>query len=167
MKIHAKEIKLVSIDKIVLNPRNLNSHPQSQIEQLAKIIKTNGFRRPCTISNRSGHLNCGEGRYLAAIRLGMKEIPCMYQDYESEEQEVQDAVADNMIDKQAIFDMSELHQVLFDLEPFDLELLGAQDFKLEPDPIDPKQGSKELNEDDFSNFDHKCPKCNFEWDDNE
>lgn len=137
--IKAKEITLVPVSEIVLNPKNLNSHGQDQVEQLAKIIKSTGFRRPCTISNRSGLLVCGEGRYLAALRLGMKEIPCMYQDYDSEEQEFADGVADNMIDKQSLFDMSELHVQLQDLEPFDLDLLGIIDFKLEPDPVSDKK----------------------------
>lgn len=154
MKVHCKEIKLVPVSEIKLNPSNLNSHGQSQIEHLAKIIKEVGFRRPCTISNRSGYLNCGEGRYLAAIRLGMKEIPCMYQDYASEEQELQDAVADNMIDKQAIFDMSALHEQLFDLEPFDLDLLGIKNFQLEPFE------SQEIDTEPDKKDDHKqCPNC--------
>jgi len=29
---------------------------------------------------------------------------------------------------------------------------------------DIKNTSAELNEEDFNNFSHKCPKCNFEWD---
>ncbi len=56
----------------------------------------------------------------------------------------------------------DLKDMNFDL-PFDL--LGIPGFSFDPPPM--ADGSQELSEGDFQNFDHKCPKCNFEWDDNE
>lgn len=54
---------MVSIKDIKLNPKNRNKHPQDQIDRLVEIIKYQGFRRPVTISNRSGLLSCGEGQH--------------------------------------------------------------------------------------------------------
>jgi ParB-like chromosome segregation protein Spo0J len=102
--IKAKEISLVPISEIKLNPKNRNKHPKEQIDRLVDILKYQGFRRPVSISNRTGHLVCGEGRYLAAKKLKMESIPAIFQDYESEQQEFSDAIADNAIDKWAELD---------------------------------------------------------------
>lgn len=166
MEIKSKEITIVPINKIKMNPKNRNFHSQDQIDRLAKLYKYQGMRNPIIISNRSGYIVCGHGRFLAAKRCGMKELPAIYQDFDSEEQEYTYGISDNSISSWAELDLSGIHEDLQDLEPFDLELLGIEDFKLEPDPKD-KQGSKELNENDFQNFDHKCPRCNFEWSENE
>lgn len=131
IKIQAKEIKLVALKDIKLNPKNRNKHGSDQLEQLKKIIEHQGFRRPCTISNRTGHLVCGEGRFLAATGLGMTHIPVMYQDYESAEQEYADGIADNAIDKQAMLDFEKIHLDLAELGPFDLDLLGIKDFSFD------------------------------------
>lgn len=130
--IKAKEIKMVSLDQIKLNPKNRNKHPKEQIDQLVKILEYQGFRRPVTISNRTGLLTCGEGRYLAAKKLKMKEIPAIFQDYESEEQEYADGIADNAIDKWAELDLANINNDIGDLGPdFDIDMLGIKDFTLE------------------------------------
>ncbi len=139
MEIQAKEIKLVPISEIVLNPKNRNSHPQGQIDHLTRIIKYQGFRRPVTISNRTGQLVCGEGRFLAAKKLGMTAVPAMFQDYADEAQEFSDGIADNALDKQAELNTSDILKDVLDLGPdFDLDFLGIPDFKL-PEDFAPQQ----------------------------
>lgn len=157
--IKAIEIKLVKISDLKFNPENFNKHPESQIEQLMKIIKFNGFRRPITISNRTGFVNCGEGRAVAADRLGMDNIPAMFQDYESEDHEVADAVADNMIDKQSLFDFSAFNMKLPELGPIDIDLFGMKDFKVDVGEIQIKE--KELDENIHT--DKECPSCGYTW----
>lgn len=133
MDIKSKNIEIYKIDEIKLNPNNRNKHPEEQIDRLSKIIKYQGFRRPVTISNRTGFLVAGEGRYLAAKKLGYTEIPVMFQDYESEEQEYADGIADNAVDKMAQLDYSSINLDLQNLGPeFDIDLLGIQNFFLEP-----------------------------------
>ena len=130
--IQAKEIKMVPLSEIKLNPKNRNKHSADQIERLAEIIKYQGFRRPVTISNRSGLLSCGEGRYLAAKKLKLESIPAMYQDYESSEQEYADGIADNAIDKWAELDLIGINIDLGSLGPdFDIEQLGIKNFVLD------------------------------------
>jgi len=155
MDIKANEIQMIPLDQITLNPKNRNKHPANQIDALAKIIKAQGFRRPLTISKRSGLLVCGEGRYLAAAKLGYQFVPVMYQEYESEEQEYADGIADNAVDKWAELDYPAINQDLADLGPFDIDLLGIEDFKVEP-----------LEHEGFTP-DHskqiKCPHCGAEF----
>ncbi len=144
--IEAKEIVLVPLKDIKLNPKNRNKHTPEQIDHLARIIKKTGFRRPGTISNRSGFLNCGEGRYLAAKKIGMTHMPVMYQDYESEALEYADAIADNALDKQAELDNASILQDVLDLGPeFDFDLLGIPDFKL-PEDFDPQSDEDSVPE---------------------
>jgi len=143
-EIFAKEIKIVALKDIKLNPKNRNKHPEDQIKRLVKIIKETGFRRPGTISNRTGFLVCGEGRYLAAKKIGLKEMPVMYQDYKDAAQEIADSVADNAIDKWAELDTSGIMQDLKEFEEFDLDLLGIKDFRIVEPTIEPQCDEDEV-----------------------
>lgn len=132
MSIQAKAITLVPLKDIKLNPKNRNKHPVEQIDRIVEIIKYQGFRRPGTISNKSGFLVCGEGRYLAAKKLGLKEMPVMFQDYIDEDQEYADGIADNAVDKWAELDLSSIQNDLTDLgEDFNLEMLGIRNFEID------------------------------------
>lgn len=146
--IQAKEIKLVKLKDIKLNPNNRNKHPDEQIDRIVDIIKYQGFRRPGTISNRSGLLVCGEGRYLAAKKLGLKEMPIMFQDYESEEQEYADGIADNALDKWAALDLSEINNDLLNFsDDFDVDVLGLKDFEtVLPEVFEPQADEDEVPE---------------------
>jgi len=160
VQIQAKDIVLVPIGEIKLNPKNRNKHPKEQIDRLADIIKYQGFRRPVTISNRSGTLSCGEGRYLAAKKLKMTHIPATYQDYDSEEQEYADGIADNALDKWAELDLSGINVDLAELGPdFDINLLGLKDFVLDMSEVSIKE--KELDENIPT--DKECPSCGYKW----
>ena len=132
VKIRAQTIKMVPLDEIKLNPKNRNKHPAEQINRLVEILKYQGFRRPCTISNRTGYLVCGEGRYLAAKKAGMKSIPVIYQDYDSEEQEFADSIADNALDKWAELDLEGIREDVKALDDdFNLDMMGLKDFTLD------------------------------------
>ncbi len=160
--IRAKEIKLIPLSEIKLNPKNRNIHSESQIEHIARIIKKTGFRRPGTISNQSGLLVCGEGRYHAAKKIGLKEMPVMFQDYESEALEFADAIADNALDKQAELDNASILQDTLDFGPdFDFDLLGIPDFKLPEDFGNIEINEKELDENIHT--DKECPSCGYKW----
>lgn len=128
------KLKIVPLKDIKLNPKNRNIHPPAQISQFVTILKANGFRSPGVISNRSGLLVIGHGRYLALEALKEKEMPCLYQDFDSEEQEFQCAVADNALAAQATLDLTNIHVDLQEMGPFDLDLLGVKDFQFEPTP---------------------------------
>lgn len=131
-KIHCGEVKLVALKDIKLNSLNRNSHPPEQIAQLAKIISYNGFRMPGTISNQSGILIAGEGRYLAAKELGMKKMPVFFQDFDSLEHEYAHGIADNALQRQAILDMSAINEDIGPLGPeFDIDMLGIKEFKID------------------------------------
>jgi hypothetical protein len=131
--IQAKNIQIVGIDSLVLNPKNNNKHPKEQIERLAKLIQYQGFRNPVVVSNRTGFVLAGHGRIEAAKMAGLKEVPAMFQDFDNEAQEYAYLTSDNAIAAWAELDLSAVNTEMLDLGPdFDIDLLGIKDFSIEP-----------------------------------
>jgi DNA modification methylase len=131
--IQAKEIQLVDIDSLVLNPKNNNKHPKEQIERLAKLIQYQGFRNPVVVSKRTGFVLAGHGRIEAAKIAGLKEIPTMFQEFDNEAQEYAYLTSDNAIASWAELDLSAVNTDMLDLGPdFDIDMLGIKDFVIEP-----------------------------------
>jgi len=139
---------LVAISELKPHPKNRNTHPKEQIERLAQILKYQGWRYPVKVSTRSGFITAGHGRIEAAKLNGWKEVPVSYQDYESEEQEIADLVADNAIASWSDLDLSGINADIVELGPdFDIDLLGIKDFVLEPaDKLDPGCDEDEVPE---------------------
>lgn len=132
-KIHCAYDELVSIEKLVPHPKNRNQHSEEQIERLASILEYQGIRKPCVVSKRSGFMTTWHGRLLAAKYAKWTHVPVNYQDYDSEEQEYADLVADNAIAEWATLDLASINKDLPALGPeLDIEMLGIKDFVLEP-----------------------------------
>lgn len=121
IKVHCRYMELVDPATLMPNPRNPNRHPKRQIELLAKIIKTQGWRQPVTVSNRSGFIVRGHGRLEAALLIGCK-VPVERQDYASEAEEWADLVADNRIAELASIDNDELAKLLAELDGLDMDM---------------------------------------------
>lgn len=156
---------MVEVDKLITHPRNYNKHPAKQIEMLAKIIKYQGQRSPLVVSKRSGFLVAGHGRLEAVKFLGWEQVAVDYQDFENEAAEHAHMIADNKISELAEPDHLLLEEMILDLgTDFDLELLGMTEQLNQIKELENK--SSELDLDSFDNFQHQCPKCNFEWNDN-
>ena len=76
--------KMIDPAALVSNPRNPNKHPESQIEVLARVIKSQGWRSPIVVSKRSGFIVKGHGRLAAAMLLEAQSVPVEFQEYETE-----------------------------------------------------------------------------------
>lgn len=120
-QIHCSYTELSDPALLVPNPRNPNQHPKRQIELLAKIIESQGWRAPVTVSNHSGFVVRGHGRLLAALLLGC-QVPVDRQDYASDAEEWADLIADNRIAELAEIDGEELAKLLHDLDGLDLNM---------------------------------------------
>ena len=95
MKINCKYDSLVEIGKIEKHPRNVNEHPDIQLRGLEVTLKENEIRHPLIVSKLSGRLVAGHARLEVMRRLGLKKVPVVYQDFDSEEKEFQFMVSDN------------------------------------------------------------------------
>ena len=149
------------IESLKRNPKNPNKHPEAQIKLLANIIAKSGFRSPIVVSKRSGFITKGHGRLDAAILLGMKSVPVDFQDYDSDESEMADMVADNKIASMAEMDRAVLKEIMEELDTgaFDMLLTGFDMDGIEelmtaafpPDgsvlePIPPAEGYEDADE---------------------
>lgn len=125
--------EILDVTKVVPNPKNPNTHGEKQIELLARIIRGNGWRNAITVSRRSGYVVKGHGRLAAAIKLGAKEVPIEFQNYESEAAEYADMMADNRIAELAEINTVQLADLLqeYDTGELPLELTGYTDEDLE------------------------------------
>lgn len=131
-KIHCKYDELINPKELKNHPKNRNKHGQDQIERLAELYKYHGIRHPIIVSNLSKCIVAGHGRKLAAIRAGIKEMPVVYQDFDSSESEYAFIQADNAIALWAELDLAGINEDIGDLGPdFDINMLGIQDFTLD------------------------------------
>jgi hypothetical protein len=131
--VHCAFDDMVPIADLKPNPRNPNKHPEKQIALLAKIIQTQGWRAPITVSNRSGLIVRGHGRLEAAKLAGLTECPVDRQDYESEAAEHSDMLADNQLAELAETDFASLADLLLELDTANasLDLTGFDQSEIE------------------------------------
>lgn len=124
---------IVDVETLVSNPKNPNTHPDSQIQLLGRIIRETGWRAPVTVSTRSGFIVKGHGRKLSALLEGLKKVPVDYQHYDSEAQEYADLVADNRIAELAEIDQKMLADIFADIDTGEipLELTGYTEDEVE------------------------------------
>lgn len=133
MKIDCSYTQLVPVNDLKPSPRNPNKHSDDQINRLMELIQYYGIKHPIIVSKRSGLIVAGHGRLEAIKRLGFKEAPVDYQDFESEEQEYGFLVADNAIADWADLSLAEINVEIPSLGPdFNVDMLGIKDFVIEP-----------------------------------
>ena len=123
--------ELVDPEKLVPNKRNPNTHPDTQIQLLARIISETGWRAPITVSNLSGQIVRGHGRLQSSLLLGVKSVPVEYQHYDSIAAEYADLVADNRIAELA--DNKMLADIFADIDTGEiaLEMTGYTEEEME------------------------------------
>lgn len=123
------------VDPKMLRPHHLNPnrHPPKQIEMFITILGYQGWRRPITVSKRSGMITKGHGAHEAALAAGYTIVPVDYQDYENEDQELADIVADNQLQRMSEMDTGKLTELLVQLDSgaFNMDLTGLDSIKVE------------------------------------
>ena len=168
----AKRIEMWPIDKLQPYERNARTHSPEQVAQLAASIQEFGFTAPILVDGDDGIL-AGHGRLEAARELGLEQVPVVVLDHLSPEQKRAYVIADNKLALNAGWNMDLLQQEVMSLNlaDFDLDLLGFDEKELsrllDPEGIDEPtkdyEGAEEFSEDEFSEFEHQCPRCGFEF----
>ena len=138
-------------DSLIEHPKNPNSHPESQIKKLVRVIELNGWRQPIVVSERSGYIIKGHGRLQAAKLAGWLEVPVEVQKYENEAEEYADMIADNKIAELAEDNEERLAELIKELNgKVDLAALGMDDADLSeyltPEIVEEKEGAGALVE---------------------
>ena len=124
------QLSVIYKDPASLKPRasNPRTHSKKQIEQLKRSIQQFGFVRPVLLDGEDGII-AGHGSTLAAIELGMSDIPTVRVDHLSPAQVRAYVIADNKLAENAGWDRNLLALELKELSlsfQFDVSLTGFE-----------------------------------------
>lgn len=136
-------VQEVSLELLKPYENNAKIHSETQVKQIADSISEFGFLNPCLI-DKDFNIIAGHGRVMAAKKLGMETVPCIFVEGLTEAQRRAYILADNRLTELGEWDFDKVQLELRELADmnFDVELTG---FELE-DYEEPK----EIIEDDFS-----------------
>ena len=164
-----QEIKAMAqpIGNFTTHPRNVR---QGDVGAISESLKAHGQYRPIVVHQTTNQILAGNHTYLAALALGWDKIAVTFVDC-NDEQALRILLTDNRANDLATYDDAGLAELLKELSVTDLALTGtmydADDFNslLEnTKSLFEKNSVQEINVQDWQ-FDHKCPKCQFEFND--
>ena len=104
-------VQEISIDLLRPYERNAKIHGDDQVEQIAESIKEFGFISPCLI-DKDYNIIAGHGRVMAAKRLNMEAVPCLFIEGLTEEQRRAYILADNRLTELGEWDDKLLNEEL-------------------------------------------------------
>ena len=157
-----------SVDELLPYARNAKVHTPEQISKIASSIKEFGFINPVIVKENT--ILAGHGRIEGAKKLGMEKVPTIDASYLTEAQKKAYILADNRIAEQDThWDTEMLGLELEELKELDFDVDSLMDFgDLFPtgdgDTTGGGKKGDELDIDNFSEFEHTCPKCGFGFD---
>lgn len=132
-------IEFIDIDLLKPYANNAKTHPQSQVEKLAKHIEAVGWDQPIVVDENNEVLK-GHGRLLAAKHLGLSRVPVVMKLDLTEQQKKIVRLADNKLAE----------------SPWDTSLLDAELLELDIPKIELEDIGFIINEPET--FDFKPPK---------
>lgn len=137
---------LADVSELIPYVRNARTHSEAQVAQIAASIREFGFLSPILVAEDNTIL-AGHGRLAAALKLGLKKVPCVKENHLTETQKRAYIIADNKLSLNAGWDNELLAVELSELEgaDFNLDLLGFDEAELSGI----FDADKDVNEDDF------------------
>ena len=127
----ADHVERQAVAALVPYARNARTHSEAQVAQIAGSIREWGWTIP-VLCDETGGIIAGHGRVLAALKLGLAEVPTMTARGWSEAQKRAYILADNRLAENAGWDEDLLRIELTDLletMPGDLMGFAADDLK--------------------------------------
>lgn len=118
------KIEYLPIGDIKPYENNAKTHPEEQIEQIKKSIEQLGFNDPIGIWH--GEIVEGHGRYEAAKRLGLDNVPIIRLDDLTDEQRRKYALIHNKLTMNSPFDIEVLNVELAELGAEDMGVFGFE-----------------------------------------
>jgi DNA modification methylase len=117
----ASKIEMWPVADLAPYVKNARTHPQEQVDQIAASMERFGFTMPMLVAE-SGTIIAGHGRLMAALQLGMAEVPVMIARGWSDEDRRLYTLADNRLAETSEWDPETL-QIEWD----ELRALGLGD----------------------------------------
>lgn len=133
-----EQIVYKKLSELYLNDRNPRINDNA-VDVVAKSIEKYGFKNPLIVDT-NGKIWCGNTRFKASKKLGLKEVPCIIADDLTEEQIREYALLDNKTNELAEWDYDLLGEELCELDLSDFDLDWG---------IEEPQEEKQVEEDDF------------------
>lgn len=93
-------IEYVALDRLEPDPANARIHSDRQVRKIATSIQRFGFNNPLLV-DADGKILCGHGRYRAAAKLGLADVPVVYLDHLSPAERRAYMLADNRVAEDA------------------------------------------------------------------
>lgn len=118
---YAGHIELRPVGQLIRYARRARTHSDRQIEKLAASIRELGFNDPIAIDSKN-EVICGDGRLLAAQRLGLECVPVIILDHLSDLQKRAYRLAANRLAEEAGWDDELLQLELGELAEADIDL---------------------------------------------
>lgn len=119
------KIESVAINKIIPYEQNPRKNDVA-VDAVAASIKEFGFKIPILL-DKNGTIIAGHTRLKAAMKLGLKEVPCIYADDLNEEQVKALRLADNKTAELADWDFDLLNDELLDIIDIDMTSFGFEE----------------------------------------
>ena len=141
-----RDITLLPVRNLRPNRRNARTHPKKQIKQIIDSIRRFGWTYPI-LADENGTILAGYGRYLAALELGLPNVPVMTLADLSETEKRALALADNKVALNAGWDRELLARELGELADLlpecglDVEITGFEPAEIDGllgDLVDPE-----------------------------
>lgn len=119
------EKQVVKIADLKPYERNARTHSEEQVDQIARSIEEFGFLNPVLIDEHKNVI-AGHGRIMAAEKLGMTEVPCLYVEGLTEDQRRAYILVDNRLTELGGWDMETVEEELKALADvgFEVSLTG-------------------------------------------
>ena len=119
--------KNVAVDKLIPYVNNAKIHSEDQVLRIASSIREFGFLNPVLV-DKDYNIIAGHGRVMAAKKLEMETVPCLFVEGLTEAQRKAYILADNKLGELADWDMELLKSELETLQEmdFDIDLTGFE-----------------------------------------
>ncbi len=136
------EIEMLAVDRLVPYAKNAKKHDDRQVAAIAGSIREFGFTNPILIDGQDGII-AGHGRVLAAMKLGMAEVPCIRLSHLDENQRRAYILADNRLaELGGGWDLDMLAAEVESIDWEELESFGLDDMDLGEILAEAERGSE-------------------------
>lgn len=118
------KIENISINKLMPYENNARKHTEEDVQTIINSIQEFGFNDPVGVWGENNIIVEGHGRFLAAKKLGIKEIPCIRLDELSDEQRKAYSLAHNKTAEMSTWDFDKLEMELESITDIDMSDFG-------------------------------------------
>ena len=113
------KIEYIDINKLTPYEKNTRQHHNFDIEHIMKSIQKYGFNDAIGIWGKNNIIVEGHGRYMAAPKLGLTELPCVRLDHLTDEERREYAIIHNKSAELSMWDLQNLEEEIKELDMSD------------------------------------------------